>query len=143
MPLVKPPEKKKNIGKKIKKVHLTTDEDKTALDYLNVKDDNVCNDEILDETGPVLLSNLNYTEFSSNYVMRMDMMAQCETILRDGRALVLRTAPYEDDLDAKMLLRTMATDLATHTLSEYCLPNVVYDAASATHEIRLDPKGGR
>ena len=128
----------KKKKRKSKKASRTVEEDKSSgLDYLDRGDDDVYKETVLDEAGPVLLSNLNYTEFSSNYVMRQDMMAQCESILRSGRTLVLRTAPLEDGLDAKMLLRTMATDLAACTASEYCLPEITYDEASCTHEMIL------
>lgn len=129
--------KRRSKTKRSKKVNRTDDEDKNALDYL---DDGVdgYDDDQFDDSGPILLSNLKYTEFSSNYVMRGDMMKQCESILQNGRVLVLRTAPQEDSLDAKMLLRTMATDLAPCTASGYILPEILFDESSKTHEIRLE-----
>lgn len=132
--------KSRSKSKKSKKGNRADDEDKDALDYLDGDHDKDTYDDPLDETGPVLLSNLRYTEFSSNYVMRGDMMKQCESILQDGRTLVLRTTPQEDGLDAKMLLRTMATDLATCSASGYILPEILFDAVSGTHEIRLEAK---
>jgi hypothetical protein len=134
------PGKKTTKRRKKKKEAL---DEKNSLDYLdeerNYGDDDGDDDEG-GGGGPVLLSNLRYTEFSSNYRMRGDMMKQCESILAGGTTLVLRTQPGEDALDAKMMLRTIATELAPHTKSEYMLPEIFYDDASGTTEMHLESR---
>ena len=67
-------------------------------------------------------------------------MKQCGEVLQSGRSLVLRTRPGEDALDAKMMLRTIATELAMYHASEFIIPDIVYDIGSETTEMRLEPK---
>ena len=126
-------EEKKRKKKKKKKA-----EAKSSLDYL--EEDGVVAPDPTVSSDVLLLSNLGYVEFSSNYIMRGDLMKQCGDVLQSGRSLVLRTCPEEDTLDAKMMLRTIATELATYHASEFIIPDIVYDNGSGTTEMRLEPK---
>ena len=125
--------KKKKKGTKMKA------EAKSSLDYLE-EDDGALPPDPTDPSDILLLSDLRYTEFSSNYIMRGDLMKQCGDVLQSGRSLVLRTHPGEDALDAKMMLRTIATELAMYHASEFIIPDIAYDSTSGTTEMRLEPK---
>lgn len=131
-------EEKKKAKKKKKKMaeskrHV---EEKSSIDYLE-EDDNA---PVNEYEGVILLSDLRYTEFSSNYIMRGDLIKQCGDLLQSRSTVVLRTVTGEDALDAKMMLRTIATELAMYHASEFIIPEIKYDTVSGTTEMRLDPK---
>lgn len=130
-------EEKKKAKKKKKKAESKRHvEEKSSLDYLE-EDDNA---PVNEYEGVILLSDLRYTEFSSNYIMRGDLIKQCGDLLQSRSTIVLRTVAGEDALDAKMMLRTIATELAMYHASEFIIPEIKYDTVSDTTEMRLDPK---
>jgi hypothetical protein len=86
----------------------------------------------------VVDDDMNYKDFCADFTKKNQIVENIMEMLRANRTVSLRTRQGEDSLDAKMMFRQLCGELATFTLTEYMLPEII--EIDGVHQIVLQPK---